>query len=281
MTDHHPPTKPAGAASDGRASSATCASSPSSAASPSSSPRPAREASRAIDALKRRRPEPVADRRREIRAVQDDMARGRGDGARVLEGVETTGYGSSATWKGGRVVTTVTETRRAGQTNERVELARYTVSAGERVIHGQRILGVVRLVDDPASGEGRRYVIERELDRDGRARGDRRRLPPAGRDVGRDPGRRPVLPARRAAGARADDRPPPPRPGRARRAHRAGPRDRRARRPLHRAPRDRTAAVRARPVRRRRRVRRHRRRRAAHRARLLRGDARHATTSRA
>ena len=45
---------------------------------------------------------------------------------------------------------TVTETRRAGQTNERVELARYTVSAGERVIHGQRILGVVRLADNPA-----------------------------------------------------------------------------------------------------------------------------------
>ena len=31
------------------------------------------------------------------------------------------------------------------------------------MIHGQRVLGVVRLVDDPASGEGRRYVIEREL----------------------------------------------------------------------------------------------------------------------
>ncbi len=58
---------------------------------------------------------------------------------------------------------TVTETRRAGQTNERVELARYTVSAGERVIHGKRVLGVVRLVDDPASGDGRHYVIEREL----------------------------------------------------------------------------------------------------------------------
>jgi hypothetical protein len=58
---------------------------------------------------------------------------------------------------------TVTETRRAGQTNERVELARYTVSAGERVVYGQRVLGVVRLVDDPAFGEGRRYIIEREL----------------------------------------------------------------------------------------------------------------------
>ena len=58
---------------------------------------------------------------------------------------------------------TVAETRRAGQTNEPVELARYIVTAGERVIHGQRVLGVVRLVDDPVCGDGRRYVIEREL----------------------------------------------------------------------------------------------------------------------
>jgi hypothetical protein len=48
-------------------------------------------------------------------------------------------------------------------THERVELARYTVGAGERVIYGQRVLGVVRLVDHPANGHGRRYVIEREL----------------------------------------------------------------------------------------------------------------------
>ena len=59
---------------------------------------------------------------------------------------------------------TVTETRRAGQTNQPVELARYAVTGvGERVIQGQRVLGVVRLVDAPASGEGRRYVIDREL----------------------------------------------------------------------------------------------------------------------
>ena len=60
-------------------------------------------------------------------------------------------------------MTAVAVTRHAGQTSERVELARYTVSAGERVIHGQRILGVVRLADNPASGDGRHYVIEREL----------------------------------------------------------------------------------------------------------------------
>jgi hypothetical protein len=64
-------------------------------------PRTRFEASRLIDQLKRRAPEPAADGRREIRAVRDDMARHRGDDARVIEGLETTGYGSSATWKGG------------------------------------------------------------------------------------------------------------------------------------------------------------------------------------
>jgi hypothetical protein len=48
-------------------------------------------------------------------------------------------------------------------TNERVELARYTISTGERVVYGQRVLGVVRVVDHPADGHGRRYIIEREL----------------------------------------------------------------------------------------------------------------------
>ncbi len=57
------------------------------------------EASRAIDALKRRKPEPFADRSREIRAVQRDMACNRGDDARVLHDVETEGYGRTATWK--------------------------------------------------------------------------------------------------------------------------------------------------------------------------------------
>jgi len=61
-------------------------------------PRTCLEASRLIDQLKRRAPEPAADRRREIRAVQDDMARRRGDSARVIEGRETTGYGSNCRW---------------------------------------------------------------------------------------------------------------------------------------------------------------------------------------
>jgi hypothetical protein len=48
-------------------------------------------------------------------------------------------------------------------TNKPVELARYTITAGERVICGQRVDGIVRLVDIPASEHGRRYLIERGL----------------------------------------------------------------------------------------------------------------------
>ena len=46
---------------------------------------------------------------------------------------------------------------------DRVELGRYTISAGERVLYGQRVHGVVRVVDVPAAGRGRRYIIERGL----------------------------------------------------------------------------------------------------------------------
>ena len=52
---------------------------------------------------------------------------------------------------------------RAGATNEPVELARYRISSGERILRGQRILGVVRVSDVPADGEGRRYLVEREI----------------------------------------------------------------------------------------------------------------------
>ena len=65
-------------------------------------PRTRTEASRLIDRLKRRAPDPAADRRREQREVQDDMAQRRDDATRVIHGVETIGYGSSATWTRGR-----------------------------------------------------------------------------------------------------------------------------------------------------------------------------------
>ena len=61
-------------------------------------PRTCFEASRLIDQLKRRAPDGAADRYREVRAVQDDMARNGGDAARVIEGVETVGWGSNCRW---------------------------------------------------------------------------------------------------------------------------------------------------------------------------------------
>jgi hypothetical protein len=68
---------------------------------------------------------------------------------------------------------TVTELVRNGNrihdpadVGERAELARYTVSTGERILYGQRIAGVVRITDCPASGRGRAYLVERELERE-------------------------------------------------------------------------------------------------------------------
>lgn len=63
---------------------------------------------------------------------------------------------------------TVTEIRRNGNpVGERVELGRYTVPAGERIVYGQRVNGVVCVTDVPAHGRGRAYLVERELERDG------------------------------------------------------------------------------------------------------------------
>src|SRR5688500_7568612 len=99
MTDHHPqPTGPPPTARQQRYLRRLALDRGSSFVPPRSQS----EASGLIDQLKRRAPDPAADRRREIRAVQDDMARHRGDAARVIEGLETTGYGSNATWKAGQ-----------------------------------------------------------------------------------------------------------------------------------------------------------------------------------
>ena len=63
---------------------------------------------------------------------------------------------------------TVTEIRRNGNpVGERIELARYTVPVGARVLYGQRVNGVVRVTDVPACGHGRAYLVERELEQDG------------------------------------------------------------------------------------------------------------------
>lgn len=52
---------------------------------------------------------------------------------------------------------------------ERRELAHYRTPAGERAVVGQRVNGIVRLIDVPSDGSGRAYLIERELEVDGYA----------------------------------------------------------------------------------------------------------------
>jgi hypothetical protein len=63
---------------------------------------------------------------------------------------------------------TVSEIRRnCNPVGERVELARYTVPAGERVLYGQRVNGVVRVTDVPTRGHGPAYLVDRQLEQDG------------------------------------------------------------------------------------------------------------------
>jgi len=63
---------------------------------------------------------------------------------------------------------TVTEIRRNGNpVGERIELARYSVPVGERVLYGQRVDGVVRLMDNPVERGGRAYLVELGLEEEG------------------------------------------------------------------------------------------------------------------
>src|SRR4051794_26645797 len=151
--------------------------------------------------------------------------------------------------------------------NQRVELARYTIRTGERVVYGHRVLGVVRLVDHPARGRGRRYVIERGLT----VLAELRRSWPttSSRPRSGTRSRRPAPPTCRPRRTSTTADGHAVGSARAPGAQGAGPGDRRAGGPLHRATRAPPDAGRARPAGRRRRVRRHRRRRAADRARHL------------
>jgi len=50
---------------------------------------------------------------------------------------------------------------------ERRELGRYTVAAGERILYGQRIDGIVRITDRPAdkvTTTNRAYLVESAVD---------------------------------------------------------------------------------------------------------------------
>jgi hypothetical protein len=80
---------------------------------------------------------------------------------------EVFGFGSAASWHKPAPDETVLPPAAAPQVGPLTELERYSVSAGERIIYGQRIKGNVRITDRPASGAGRAYLVERELEQDG------------------------------------------------------------------------------------------------------------------
>ena len=57
--------------------------------------------------------------------------------------------------------------QQCGRTGARLELARYSVSAGDRALFGQRVHGVVRVTDVPLAPGGRAYLVERGLEEEG------------------------------------------------------------------------------------------------------------------
>jgi hypothetical protein len=126
------------------------------------------EASLQINRLKRTEPSTRTERRVERKLIADAITTGPHDSTRVRDD-ELVGYGSSATWAQNQETQPVDPTpsaarRMTPQVGPRTELARYTVPAAERVIYGQRVDGIVRLVDRPAAPGGRAYLIDRGLE---------------------------------------------------------------------------------------------------------------------
>jgi hypothetical protein len=88
--------------------------------------------------------------------------------ATAIQPGEVTGFGSTASWrKPPEDPPAPAPAEAAPRIGVRTELARYTVSGRQRVLYGQRINGRVRITDRPASGAGRSYLVERDLQHDG------------------------------------------------------------------------------------------------------------------
>jgi hypothetical protein len=135
-------------------------------------PRTSRQASQEINRLKQAKPSSRAERYFERKLIADQIATGPLDAARVRED-EISGRGSTATWahnrdqKPPRVKEpgpATSSRRRPPIVGKRTELARYTVTEGERILYGQRIDGIVRVTDRPAGNGGRAYLVERGLE---------------------------------------------------------------------------------------------------------------------
>jgi hypothetical protein len=135
-------------------------------------PKTSRQASAEINRLKQTKPTSRTERYVERKLIADQIATGPLDAARVRDD-EIHGRGSSATWMHNREQEpppvedpgpAASRRRRAPVVGNRTELARYTVTDGERILYGQRIDGIVRVTDRPAGECGRAYLVERGLE---------------------------------------------------------------------------------------------------------------------
>jgi hypothetical protein len=130
-------------------------------------PQTSRQASAEINRLKHTQPSSCTERYLERKLIDEQIATGRLDAARVRDD-EIHGRGSSATWVQNREQEPPpvedpgpdASRRRAPVVGKRTELARYTVTEGERILYGQRIDGIVRVTDRPAHQGGRAYLVE-------------------------------------------------------------------------------------------------------------------------
>jgi hypothetical protein len=88
--------------------------------------------------------------------------------ATAVQEYEVSGFGSSATWRPAHLPTGERATRPRETSSASGELSRYRLSGGEeRVVSSERVEGSLRLTDRPRSGEGRSYLIERDLQIEG------------------------------------------------------------------------------------------------------------------
>jgi hypothetical protein len=117
-----------------------------------------REASREIGrliALFQAGPSPLAEPDGEAEGLEEPYAT-------AVRPDEVIGFGSSATWRS-KPRAASPQGADAPHNSAEVQLLRYRVSAGERVLVGERRGEYVHVTDRPARGAGQRYLVE-ELD---------------------------------------------------------------------------------------------------------------------
>jgi hypothetical protein len=122
------------------------------------------DASAEITRLRSATPSSRPERRIEHKLIADQMQAGSGDATRVRDD-EIAGRGADATWAHHRRQPDASAapppvTRKTPQVGARTELARYTIPAGQRILYGQRVDGVVRITDRPVASGGRAYLVD-------------------------------------------------------------------------------------------------------------------------